>query len=362
MSQPNFPDINPYITLSRNDAVNLLLASIAMEELSLAHLMNAEGEKLQYVLGTLPGSQAPATLEDILQVNEQVREMLSTVIKKELILESKLTQVAKIAPDISDGVTGATGPPGPPGPPGPTGATGPEGPTGPTGATGPEGPPGPTGPTGPEGPPGPTGATGPEGPPGPTGPTGPEGPPGPTGATGPEGPPGPTGPTGPPGPALAETGFSARRAPSTFSSDGQLTNWTITSPNYGDPGFDPVAGTFTVPVTGRYSIKAVISYATTAAINASIGGTINPAFVVRRISPTPTDLISALFPLLNINIVGLLPIRVILGNGTVTLVGDVELNAGDVIGIFYVADGLTVNIDIGGTTDTATVWSMFRLT
>lgn len=43
-----------------------------MEELSLAHLMNAEGEKLQYVLGTLPGSQAPATLEDILQVNEQV--------------------------------------------------------------------------------------------------------------------------------------------------------------------------------------------------------------------------------------------------------------------------------------------------
>lgn len=264
--------------------------------------------------------------------------MLSTVIKKELILESKLTQVAKIAPDISDGVTGATGPPGPPGPPGPTGATGPEGPTGPTGATGPEGPPGPTGATGPEGPPGPTGATGPEGPPG------------------------PTEPTGPPGPALAETGFSARRAPSTFSSDGQLTNWTITSPNYGDPGFDPVAGTFTVPVTGRYSIKAVISYATTAAINASIGGTINPAFVVRRISPTPTDLISALFPLLNINIVGLLPIRVILGNGTVTLVGDVELNAGDVIGIFYVADGLTVNIDIGGTTDTATVWSMFRLT
>ena len=45
MSQANIPDISPYISVTRYDATNLLLASIAMEELGLAHILNAEGEK-----------------------------------------------------------------------------------------------------------------------------------------------------------------------------------------------------------------------------------------------------------------------------------------------------------------------------
>ena len=57
MSMPNFPTISPAIT--REDAVNQILSSIAMEELGLSHIINAEGEKLQYVLGTLPGISGP---------------------------------------------------------------------------------------------------------------------------------------------------------------------------------------------------------------------------------------------------------------------------------------------------------------
>ncbi|WP_308018482.1 hypothetical protein [Bacillus sp. SRB3LM] len=43
MSQPNMPNITPNISLTRDDVVNLLLASIALEEMGLSHIINAEG-------------------------------------------------------------------------------------------------------------------------------------------------------------------------------------------------------------------------------------------------------------------------------------------------------------------------------
>jgi hypothetical protein len=46
MSMPNIPDIKPKIELSFEETVLLLLSSIALEELSLAHIMNAEAKKL----------------------------------------------------------------------------------------------------------------------------------------------------------------------------------------------------------------------------------------------------------------------------------------------------------------------------
>lgn len=63
LSNPSIPNISPTINLTRDDVINLLLSSIAMEELALAHIINAEGEKLQFALGTLTGiSVPPATL------------------------------------------------------------------------------------------------------------------------------------------------------------------------------------------------------------------------------------------------------------------------------------------------------------
>ncbi|ANB83458.1 MULTISPECIES: BclA C-terminal domain-containing protein [Bacillus] len=135
MSQPNLPNITPVVTLSRDDTINLVLSSIAMEELGMAHILNAEGEKIQYALGTIPGlTGPPSSLADILNLNESVRDTLDSLMKQELLLGSKLDSISNI-PTLA-GPTGATGPTGPTGAIGPAGATGPTGSTGPTGVTG----------------------------------------------------------------------------------------------------------------------------------------------------------------------------------------------------------------------------------
>ena len=148
MSLPSFPSISPPLT--RDDVVNQIIASIAMEELGLSHIINAEGEKLQYILGTLPGISGPAaTVEDVLSANESVRSLLDTVAQNQLFFKTKL-QSALNSSEMqgATGATGATGPAGPAG--GPTGPTGLIGPTGPAGATGTTGATGATGEAGPE--------------------------------------------------------------------------------------------------------------------------------------------------------------------------------------------------------------------
>ncbi|MZQ87245.1 hypothetical protein GQF01_34530 [Paenibacillus sp. 5J-6] len=195
MSQANIPNISPTITVTREDAINLLLSSIAMEELGLSHILNAEGEKLQYVLGTLPGlTGPPATISDILLINESMKSTINTVARKEFLLQSKLESILETP--ISVGATGPAGPTGPTGGPavGPTGPTGAQGIAGATGATGLTGATG-AGATGATGDIGPTGATGSIGVTGPTGAgaTGATGVAGPTGATGSIGVTGPTG-------------------------------------------------------------------------------------------------------------------------------------------------------------------------
>lgn len=166
MSQPSFPQ-NPGIT--RDDAVNQIISSIAMEELGLSHILNAEGEKLQFVLGTLPGVTGPtATIEDVLSTNTSVRNMLESASYNQLFLKAKLQQA--LSSSEMEGPTGPTGPQGAPGPAG--GVTGPIGPTGLQGAQGLGGSQGPIGPTGPIGATGPTGAVGLQGTAGAQGPQG----------------------------------------------------------------------------------------------------------------------------------------------------------------------------------------------
>lgn len=136
MSQPTFPsDPN---TLTREGAINQILSSIAMEELGLSHIINAEGEKLQYILGTLSGATAPgASIEQVLQANDSVQKLLQTVSTNQMLLKTKMADALSTSVSPSPGVTGICE--CEPGPTGPAGAIGQDGTTGATGATGPRG-------------------------------------------------------------------------------------------------------------------------------------------------------------------------------------------------------------------------------
>ncbi|GGP09223.1 hypothetical protein [Oceanobacillus neutriphilus] len=97
MSQANIPNITPEISIDRDDVINLLLASIAFEELGLAHIINVEGEKIQYALGTLiPSPEAICELEDLIDINESVQSTLEMILKKELLLQTKLKNIMDI--------------------------------------------------------------------------------------------------------------------------------------------------------------------------------------------------------------------------------------------------------------------------
>ena len=258
----------------------------------------------------------------------------------------------------------STGPTGATGPTGTTGATGPTGATGLTGATGMTGQAGATGAIGITGP---TGAAGTTGLIGFTGITGPTGATGAIGITGPTGAIGTTGPTGATGPAASQTynNFSASNTILNVNTTTQITDFSVSDPFYTGSGFSAASGDYTVPDTGKYSVKVTVNYNTTSSISTSLGASIYPYFVLRRTSPTTTNLLSGDFPILNVNVALILTLRTILGAGQIVFSGDIDLTAGDVIGLFYEANGLTVTLDFisadNDTTGPGIVWSMFEI-
>lgn len=101
MSMPNIPNLNPNIDIDRNDAVNIILSSIGMEELSLAHLLNAEAEKIQFALGTLETAEGkPASIEQILETNRQAGKMVRDVIKNQMLLAMKMEDTVELAENV----------------------------------------------------------------------------------------------------------------------------------------------------------------------------------------------------------------------------------------------------------------------
>jgi hypothetical protein len=89
MSMPTVPNQTPTIKLKQKEVAKLLIASIAEEELALAHILNAEGEKLQEAVAT-------HDMKTIMEANASVAEMVKLIISKEALLLSKLETATKI--------------------------------------------------------------------------------------------------------------------------------------------------------------------------------------------------------------------------------------------------------------------------
>jgi hypothetical protein len=94
MSMPSFPEINPDIT--RENAINMIITSIAMEELALSHIMNAEGEKLQYVLKKMESCDDSCdnkySIKELLLVNKSITDLLDSVSQNQMLLKSKMNR------------------------------------------------------------------------------------------------------------------------------------------------------------------------------------------------------------------------------------------------------------------------------
>ncbi|MCL2105870.1 MAG: hypothetical protein FWH26_02230 [Oscillospiraceae bacterium] len=100
----SMPRITIPASVTEENALANIIASIALEEAALAHIINAEGEKIQRVVGTFTPEGAaeplellvPATAEDMQAINTAVGEMMETVSSIETSLHNKLRTVLAV--------------------------------------------------------------------------------------------------------------------------------------------------------------------------------------------------------------------------------------------------------------------------
>ena len=70
-----------------------LLESIALEEVALSHLLNAEAEKMQAFVGEKLNFPFKPTIDEILEFNKTSIEFVDKIIMKEWILMNKLKKI-----------------------------------------------------------------------------------------------------------------------------------------------------------------------------------------------------------------------------------------------------------------------------
>ena len=100
----SMPRITIPASVTEENALANIIASIALEEAALAHIINAEGEKIQRVVGTFTPESAtgpllltpPASAEEMQAINTSVGDMMGTISNIEGSLHNKLITVLAV--------------------------------------------------------------------------------------------------------------------------------------------------------------------------------------------------------------------------------------------------------------------------
>jgi hypothetical protein len=79
--------VNP---VSREQALTDIIESIALEETALAHILNAEGEKIQKAVECI------CNKDGLIEVNESVNDTIKNIIKLQMLLQFKLEEAEGI--------------------------------------------------------------------------------------------------------------------------------------------------------------------------------------------------------------------------------------------------------------------------
>ena len=89
--------------VGREDAINQILATIAMEELGLSHILNAEGEKIQFAVGTLATNRPLAgdvTIDGLVALDNSVAATLQAAAANMAALTDKLRVAVNADVDV----------------------------------------------------------------------------------------------------------------------------------------------------------------------------------------------------------------------------------------------------------------------
>lgn len=103
----NINDFKYMNNITSEEAINLIIASVALEELGISHALNVEGEKIQTAIKFKLNTLKP-NIQDFLAIDESIIETLRSIIKKEILLLYKLNDALSYTTTTSVTTTSET--------------------------------------------------------------------------------------------------------------------------------------------------------------------------------------------------------------------------------------------------------------
>lgn len=90
MSLPEFPKPDPDLT--QEQALTMILSSIAMEEAALSRIIDAEGDNIRHIFENSCGNCCDDARK-VLEVNKSVSNLMEVVMENQIILKNKMNRV-----------------------------------------------------------------------------------------------------------------------------------------------------------------------------------------------------------------------------------------------------------------------------